>query len=106
MRGSRGGQTRDEVFGNKQIHILKKIQKSAFDKRICFSFVERCDAANLISDRPSTDPEGGQGIRTPLKNHKYIGFLSNTGPDPLESHKATKPAFNVESSSARQRNAI
>ena len=27
---------------------------------------------------------GGQGVRTPphpLKNHKNIGFLSNTGPD-------------------------
>ena len=48
------------------------------------------------------DPEGGQGVWTlpppsPLKNHKAIGFLSNTGPDPLNTHKATctKPAFNV-----------
>ena len=29
-----------------------------------------------------------------------------TGPDPLKSHKSTKPAFNVWSSSARKRNAI
>ena len=43
---------------------------------------------------------GGQGVRTPLKNHKNIGFLSNTGPDPLENHKATKPAFNVGPSTA------
>ena len=28
------------------------------------------------------------------------GFLSNTGPDPLKNHKATKPAFNVGPSSA------
>ena len=42
---------------------------------------------------------------TSLKSHKHIGFLSNTGPDPLENHKATKPAFNVRPSSARQRNA-
>ena len=42
---------------------------------------------------------GGQG------NHKNIGFLSNTGPDPLKNHKATKPAFNVGPSSTRQRNA-
>ena len=27
------------------------------------------------------DPEGGQGVRTPLKNNTNIGFLSNTGPD-------------------------
>ena len=25
----------------------------------------------------------GQGVWTPLKNHKSIGFLSNTGQDPL-----------------------
>ena len=25
-----------------------------------------------------------------LKNHKNIGFLSNTCPDPLNNHKATK----------------
>ena len=58
----------------------------------------------------------GQGVRTPppppqhththLKNHKNIEFLSNTGPDPLKFSKTTKPAFNVGSSSACQRNAI
>ena len=25
----------------------------------------------------------------------FIGFLSNTGPNPLKDLKATKPAFNV-----------
>ena len=39
-------------------------------------------------------------------NHKNIGFLSNTGPDPLKNHKATKPSFNVGPSLACQRNAI
>ena len=31
------------------------------------------------------DPEGGGGDKgpDPLKNHKNIGFLSNTCPDPL-----------------------
>ena len=29
-----------------------------------------------------------------MKDHKNIEFLSNTGPDPLKNHKATKPAFN------------
>ena len=33
--------------------------------------------------------------RPVLKNHENIGFLSKTGPDTLENHKATKPAFNV-----------
>ena len=42
----------------------------------------------------------------PLKNHKNIGFLSNTEPDPLENQKATKPELNVGPPSARQRNAI
>ena len=37
----------------------------------------------------------------PLKNHKHIWFLSNTGPGSLNRRKATKPAFNVGSSSAR-----
>ena len=50
---------------------------------------------------------GGQRVRTPLKNHKnYIGFVRNTGPDPLTNHKASKPAFNVRPLSAHQRNAI
>ena len=49
---------------------------------------------------------GGQGVRTPLKNHKNIRFLSNTGPDPLKNYIATKPALKVAPSSARQRNTI
>ena len=43
------------------------------------------------------DPER----RTPLNNHKAIGFFSNTGPDPLENNKATKPVFNVSLSGFR-----
>ena len=46
---------------------------------------------------PCTDPEVGTGgpdtaPPTPEKSQN-IGFLSNTGPDPLKNHKATKPAF-------------
>ena len=48
---------------------------------------------------------GEQWVRTPLKNHKNKGLLSNTGSDPLKNHKATKPAFNIGPSSARQQNA-
>ena len=44
---------------------------------------------------------GGQGVGTPpLRNHQNIGFLSNTAPDPLKYHKATKLAFNVGQSLA------
>ena len=31
----------------------------------------------------------------PLKNNKSKGFPSNTDPEPLKNHKATKPGFNV-----------
>ena len=37
----------------------------------------------------------GSGPPPPLKITKIIGFLSNTGPDPLKYHKVTSPAFNV-----------
>ena len=52
------------------------------------------------------DPEGDRG--SGLKNHKVhvIGFLWNTGPDPMKYHKATKLAFKVRPSLACQRNAI
>ena len=42
---------------------------------------------------------GGQGVQTHLENYKNIGFLNNTGPDPLKNHKATKPEFYVGPSS-------
>ena len=45
---------------------------------------------------------GGRGSGPPLKNHKNIGFLSNSGPDPLKNHEATEPVFNVGPLSARQ----
>ena len=38
--------------------------------------------------------------------NENIGFFSNTGMDPLNNHKATKPAFNVGPSLAREENAI
>ena len=49
---------------------------------------------------------GGRGGPDPLENHKNIVFLSNTDLDPMKNHKATKLAFNVGPSSARQLNAI
>ena len=35
------------------------------------------------------------GPDPPLKNHKNIGFLSNSCPDSLKNYEATEPAFNV-----------
>ena len=54
----------------------------------------------------SREGTGGPDPPPPMKNHKNIGFFTNTGPVPLKTHKATKPAFDVGPSSARQRNAI
>ena len=44
--------------------------------------------------------ERGPDPPPPLENQKAKGFQRNKGPDPLEKHKATKPAFNVEPLSA------
>ena len=43
-----------------------------------------------FQDPPCADPDVGKGVQPPptppLKNHKNIRSLSNTGPDPLENH--------------------
>ena len=67
--------------------------------------------SNLWFSRRGPDPlptyaNRGSVPPSPLKNHKDIRFLSNTGPGPLKNHKATKPAFNLGPLSARQRNVI
>ena len=49
---------------------------------------------------------GAGGPDPPLENHKAIVFISNTGPNPLKYHKATKPACNVGPQSTRKRNAF
>ena len=60
-----------------------------------------CDAAYCISSLlvicgqdPARNQKGDRGPDPLLQNHIKIRILSNTGPDPLEIHKATKPAFN------------
>ena len=71
-----------------------------------------CSMPSSILDDVYNDPEtrkdnaliqkGGRGSAPPpptLKNHKNIGFLSNTGTDPLKNHKNAKPGFNVRPSS-------
>ena len=51
--------------------------------------------------------QSGTGCPDPqMKKYKNKRFLCNTGPAPLNDHRATKPAFNVGPSSARQRNII
>ena len=61
---------------------------------------------NFLPISSCADPERGTGGLDPPWKITKIGFLSNTGPDSLKNHKATKSAFNVGPSLARQRNAI
>ena len=51
-----------------------------------FGLLNKTHARIERGDRGSTTPE--------MISFLKIGFLSNTGLDPLEIHKATKPAFN------------
>ena len=44
---------------------------------------------------------GGIGGPDPPERSQKIGFLSNTGPDPLKKRKATRPDFNVRPSYGR-----
>ena len=37
---------------------------------------------------------GGQGVQPPLKDHKNLGLLSNTGPDPLKKKNPKIPSQN------------
>ena len=76
----------------------KQIRPSSIAEEIAYAFPIMCGSRG--------GGGGGRGPPDPLKNHKNIGFLSNTNPGPLKNHKVTKPAFNVGPSSARQRNAI
>ena len=47
--------------------------------------------------RGSRGGTGGPNTPPPPEIHNNIGFLVNTGPDPLKNHTATEPAFNVGS---------
>ena len=44
---------------------------------------------------------GDSGPDPPLNSHTDIGFLSNSGPEPLKNKEATEPAFKAGPSSAR-----
>ena len=76
--------------------------------RKLFSFLCRKNCGLMLCFRmkPMHGSRGGRqgGLEhpPPLENYKAIGFLSNTGSDPLENHKATKPAINVGPLSAHQ----
>ena len=56
--------------------------------------------------RGSRGGTGGPDSTPSPENHKAIGFLSNTGPDPLGDHKGTKLAFSVYVPSAQAKCSI
>ena len=105
------------------IIIIIKSRAVLSDDDIYIQVIYRCHCSSQLTKQPISlqvvrtgntsraDPEGAGGgagglSPHPLKYHKNIGFSSNTDPDPLKNHKATKPALNVGSSSVRQRNDI
>ena len=51
------------------------------------SFANRPKYQNFVAHTRILRGGQGSGPPPPLKNHKNIGFLSNTGPDPLKIHK-------------------
>ena len=63
-------------------------------------------AALFISLPSMCGSRGGIGGPEPPEKSQKYRVSCNTGPDLLENHKTTKPAFNVGSSSGCQRNAI
>ena len=68
-----------------------------------YKYLSRSCAVIVTCPLPGPDGEGVRGYAPhPEKNKtKAIGFLSNTGLDPLKNHKAIEPTFNVRPSSAK-----
>ena len=83
-------------------NVLEDLQSIAL---LCYLFSLFCIKSlhiRLLKHAGTQRGGGGGGDRgsgSPLKNHKNIEFLRNTGPEPLEIYKATMPAFNVGPSS-------
>ena len=95
-----------EIFGNiwnLSVPLSNKIN-TTFQIQIDHSH----HTENQFEACADPEREGGVGVpdRNLLKDHKNIGFLGNTGPDPLKNDKTTIATFNVGPSWARQRNAI
>ena len=75
---------RKECFVNLKICACDRKYASRCARYNWFSvYLNKC----IHCPVPCADPEGEKGVRTPLKNHKNIEFLSNTGPDPLKFSK-------------------
>ena len=81
-----------------------EIQAAGLCNGLCLtatSFGKECWTVLDIDKYVMCASRGGKGVWTPPpEKSQNKGFLSNNGPDLLNNHKATKPAFNVGSSSA------
>ena len=58
-----------------------RIGFAAFPISLCWVFAKPVNAQHARVQR------GDRGVRTPRENHKNIGFLCNTSPDPLKITK-------------------
>ena len=65
--------------------MIKKIFERKNDIFMSITYVLGALKICLLT-KPCAEPEGGAGGSAPhpMKNHKNIGFLSNTDPDPLK----------------------
>ena len=66
----------------------------------------RHDSSSITYIQPCIMRGSRGDPKPPGNNSQSYFFLKNTGPDPLENHKATLPAISVGPSSAHQRYAI
>ena len=110
VMGTQKSRLKETVLSSTKIHV--KIDGKILHSKNPFlcqwptDVLPNLDDCNQIMSM-SGSRGGWQGVWTPrLKNHKHLGFLRNTGPDPVKNRKTTKPAFNVGPLSACQRNAI
>ena len=85
-----------EEFG--ELDLMKKENASGNDTDYVLQAIARYNSVEsdtedgkipftVCSPLACADPEGGQEVRTPLKNHKNIGALSNT--DRSQSYQAS-----------------
>ena len=65
-----------------------KVKKESKEKTINSNFYKERGVVTCCRRASCADPEGVDRGSTPLENYKNIGFLRNTGPDPL--NKITK----------------
>ena len=81
-----GLQRHEKIHSDERAHICHVCGKSFVLVRlsVCAKFHKNY--------RPEcVDPEGDWGSEPPpLENHQAIGFLTITGPDPMENWKSTK----------------